>query len=515
MSLNFNHQQFNNFASQNKPTILFKKLVSDLITPVLAFSKLKAYFDNYSFLFESVEKGNNKGRFSLIGLMPSKIWKAVDGVAYIDNNHNFNSEFQIDNKPSIIESLRSFIKSSQFDYAELNKIYADQRGVLEAINMASGVFGYASYDLVRFFENIPNRNLPDPIGIPQSIFIKPQIILVFDSLFDQLFICSPVIEFTKTYQEIKDLIEKIESIIFYENQAQKKIDAEIVDKINHYQFKFTANVDEKIYCEMVKKAKEYIINGDVFQVLPSQRFVAEYPEFLNEFDFYRSLRIVNPSPFLFYFKFNDFVITGSSPEIMASLKDEEITIRPLAGTRKRGINNAEDKLIAQELLKDEKELAEHLMLIDLGRNDVGRVAKAGSVVVTEKMSMENYSHVMHISSTVKGKLQNGYDALDVMIAGFPAGTVSGAPKIRAMEIIEEIESEKRSFYAGCVGYFASNGNSETCITLRSALFKNNKIYLQSGAGVVFDSDPKSEYQECINKARALMVACDKIKDFFN
>ena len=319
---------------------------------------------------------------------------------------------------------------------------------------------------------------------------KTEIILVFDSLFDQLFICSPVIEFTKTYQEIKDSIEKIEAIIFYENHAPKKTDAEIIDKINHYQFKFTANVDEKIYCEMVKKAKEYIVNGDVFQVLPSQRFVAEYPEFLNEFDFYRSLRIVNPSPFLFYFKFNDFVITGSSPEIMASLKDKEITIRPLAGTRKRGANNAEDKLIAQELLKDEKELAEHLMLIDLGRNDVGRVAKAGSVVVTEKMSIENYSHVMHISSTVKGKLQNGYDALDVMIAGFPAGTVSGAPKIRAMEIIEEIESEKRSFYAGCVGYFASNGNSETCITLRSALFKNNKIYLQSGAGVVFDYDPK-------------------------
>jgi anthranilate synthase component 1 len=255
---------------------------------------------------------------------------------------------------------------------------------------------------------------------------------------------------------------------------------------------------------MVNRAKKYITDGDIFQVLPSQRFTAKCDKNFDEFSFYRSLRLINPSPFLFYLKFDDFVLTGSSPEIMVSLKNKKITIRPLAGTRKRGKNEAEDKQIAAELLNDEKEVAEHLMLIDLGRHDVGSVSAPGSVVVTEKMIVENYSHVMHISSNVEGILRNEFDALDALIAGFPAGTVSGAPKIRAMEIIEEMEKVRRSFYAGCVGYFASNGDMETCITLRSALIKNGYIHLQTGAGVVFDSDPQSEYQECLNKARVLM-----------
>ena len=267
-----------------------------------------------------------------------------------------------------------------------------------------------------------------------------------------------------------------------------------------------------IFSQITEKAKEYIVNGDIFQVLPSQRFSANYPENLPSFTFYRALRSVNPSPFLFFLKLEDFALSGSSPEIMVSSKDK-ITIRPLAGTRKRGANEIEDKEIAQELLNDEKELAEHLMLIDLGRHDVGKVCKENSVKLTEKMTIEFYSHVMHISSNVEGILRDDLEALDALISGFPAGTVSGAPKIRAIEIIEELEKVKRSFYAGCVGYFASNGDMETCITLRSSLIKNNKIYLQAGAGVVFDSNPQSEYQECVNKAMGLVRACEKIKEF--
>ncbi|MFT6106014.1 MAG: anthranilate synthase component 1, partial [Rickettsiales bacterium] len=266
---------------------------------------------------------------------------------------------------------------------------------------------------------------------------------------------------------------------------------------------------EEEYCSTVEEIKKYIKDGDIFQALPSQRFTSEFDQ-NNAFDFYRSLRRVNPSPFLFYVKFDDFCLTGSSPEIMVAVKNQKMTVRPLAGTRKRGTNEAEDKEIAKELLGDEKETAEHLMLIDLGRHDVGRVCKAGSVELTEKMVVENYSHVMHISSNVDGILDEKYDALDALISGFPAGTVSGAPKIRAMEIIEELEKCKRGFYAGCVGYFSGNGDMETCITLRSALIKDNKIHLQAGAGVVFDSVPKSEYQECLNKAAALMKAAEAV-----
>jgi anthranilate synthase component 1 len=361
-----------------------------------------------------------------------------------------------------------------------------------------------NYDMVRLMEKIPNRNLPDEIKIPDSVFMRPQIIIVFDNLFDCALICAPSFS-TQNYQELVDKISLTEEILTKPYQSlpiKAKTD-----------FQFSSNCTENEYCAAVESTKKYIIEGDIFQALPSQRFSADFDKNLPEFAFYRALRAVNPSPFLFYLKLDDFVLSGSSPEIMVSLKDNKVTIRPLAGTRKRGKTLLEDKKIADELLKDEKEVAEHLMLIDLGRHDVGKVSKAGSVVVTEKMVIENYSHVMHISSNVEGILRDELDALDALISGFPAGTVSGAPKLRAMEIIEEIEKIKRSFYAGCVGYFSSNGDMETCITLRSALIKNGKIYLQSGAGVVFDSDPKSEYQECLNKAQALMKACEKIAEF--
>ncbi len=472
-------------------TIISKQIPADLLTPVLALIKVKNQFPNHHFLFESVEKANNKGRYSIIGLMPDLIWKCENQISLISHQPNLDN-FQADGAHPI-SSLRGLIKQSQINQKPFPAL-------------SSGIFGYMSYDMGRLMETLPDKNLPDSINIPDSIFIRPQILIVFDALFDVINIYHPLYQNSKTTKE----------------QAEKNIDLIIdlldsgkpiaLEKATQNVANFQSNFTEEKYCQAVEKAKEYIKDGDIFQVLPSQRFSADFDQ-KNSLSFYRSLRSINPSPFLFYLKFADFCLTGSSPEIMVSLKNQKVTLRPLAGTRKRGADAEEDKKIAAELLADEKETAEHLMLIDLGRHDVGRVCKAGSVKLTEKMIVENYSHVMHISSNVEGILDEKFDALDALISGFPAGTVSGAPKIRAMEIIEELENCKRSFYAGCVGYFAGNGDMETCITLRSALIKDNKIHLQAGAGVVFDSVPKSEYQECLNKAMALMKAAKLMTNY--
>ncbi len=499
---NLNQDEFDRAVAKYGATLLYKKIPADTITPVLASLKLSQHLaqeTSHNFLFESAEKGNNKGRFSVIGLMPDLAWKCVGEQSFINQNFVKNPQDFTSQNGSPIQNLRQLIKDCQIDWSDLNYV----SGNLPAI--CAGIFGYMTYDMVRLMEKIPNRNLPDDLQIPDSIFIRPQILLIFDNLFDCLLICAPNFR-GETFAQLSAKISLIETAL------KKPFVAPESQNIEN-QFNFVSNCSEAEYCAAVEQAKKYITDGDIFQVLPSQRFTSDFNPQISEFTFYRALRSVNPSPFLFYLKFPDFCLIGSSPEIMVSARNKKITIRPLAGTRKRGKNAEEDQKIAQGLLQDEKEIAEHLMLIDLGRHDVGRVSKAGSVVVTEKMVIENYSHVMHISSNVEGILRDDVDALDALISGFPAGTVSGAPKIRAMEIIEEIEKVRRSFYAGCVGYFAANGDMETCITLRSALLKNGKIYLQSGAGVVFDSDPKSEYQECINKAMGLVKACEKINDF--
>ncbi len=499
MSFNLTKNKFDRALEKQGSTLLFKKISADVITPVLASLKISSKFPDFHFLFESVEKGNNKGRFSVIGLMPDLVWKCESGVSFINSDFVKNSQNFIQENGDALSNLRQLINKSQIDWSYINQGFDQIPGI------CGGIFGYMSYDIVRLMEKLPDRSLPDEIKIPDAIFMRPQIIIVFDSLFDCALICAPVFSGNKkTYLEVKKEIIAIEKLLKKPYRSSK-------NKVKQ-QFNFSSNYSEDEYCSMVIKAKKYITDGDIFQVLPSQRFSADFDQNISEFAFYRALRLVNPSPFLFYLKFPEFALSGASPEIMVSLKSRKVTIRPLAGTRKRGKNAMEDRKIAAELLCDEKEIAEHLMLIDLGRHDVGKVAKEGSVAVTEKMVIENYSHVMHISSNVEGVLRDGLDALDALISGFPAGTVSGAPKIRAMEIIEELEKIKRSFYAGCVGYFSANGDMETCITLRSALIKDGKIYLQSGAGVVFDSDPKSEYQECINKAQALIKACELIKN---
>ncbi len=469
--------------------IISKQIPADLLTPVLALIKVKNQFPNHHFLFESVEKANHRSRYSIIGLMPDLIWKCENKIAYISSDlKNFKAD-----ETHPIASLRNLINQSQINQES-------------APALSSGIFGYMSYDMGRLMESLPDNNLPDPINIPDSIFIRPKILIVFDALFDVINIYHPIYSNSQTSNE--QAVKNIDLIVDLLHSSSDIIVEKKLEKVTNFQ----SNFNEEQYCRAVQKAREYIKDGDIFQVLPSQRFSADFAQ-KNSLSFYRSLRSINPSPFLFYVQFGDFCLTGSSPEIMVALKDKKVTIRPLAGTRKRGANAAEDKIIAAELLADEKELAEHLMLIDLGRHDVGRVCKAGSIKLVEKMVVENYSHVMHISSTVEGILDDKFDALDALISGFPAGTVSGAPKIRAMEIIEELENCKRSFYAGCVGYFAGNGDMETCITLRSALIKNDKIYLQAGAGVVFDSDPKSEYQECLNKAMALVKAAEAMVNY--
>ena len=475
-----------------KAAILSKKIPCDLITPVGSIIKLKKHFEDYHFLYESVEKGSNKGRYSVIGLKPDLVFKSIENEVLI--NHDFeddkdNFEKITDRNP--LNILRELVKESQ---------------IKDDSFLSSGLFGYMSYDMVRLMEDIGSGDLKDEINIPDSFFIRPQILIIFDSLFDLATICAPIyfkegINAKLAYENANKNIEDVIEII------SKKSD--LLPKTEKKEYKFSFSASEKEYCKMVEKSKKYIKEGDIFQVLPSLRASADFSE-EDSIAFYRSLRSINPSPFLFYLKFPDFSFIGSSPEIMVSLKDNKVTVRPLAGTRKRGKTLEEDQEIAQDLLSDKKELAEHLMLIDLGRHDVGRVCKANSINVTEKMVIENYSHVMHIGSNVEGELKEGMDAIDALMSGFPAGTVSGAPKIRAMQIIEELESLKRSFYAGCVGYFSGNGDMETCITLRSALIKNGKIYLQAGAGVVYDSVPKLEYQECHNKLAALMTAVDQI-----
>lgn len=476
---------------QNKPAILKVKIAADLTNPVLTFLKLKEYFPKSNFLYESVEKGKNKSRFSIIGLKPDLMWKIQDNLVYFNDNFAENEGDFVEISDNPLTNLRNLINSCKIEDIESD------------LPVESGLFGYMSYDMIKLMENIGDFDQKDEINIPDSIFIRPQILVIFDSLFDVIYITAPI--FLKNNQNPEDLYQKaadnIEEIIKIINSPFSGSDIDLGDQKIDFKHHLTA---EK-YKNMVQKAKNYIAEGDALQILISQRFSSDFDQ-EKSFDFYRSLRSINPSPFMFFVNFDDFNIIGSSPEILSSLKNGKVTIRPLAGTRKRGKNELEDQKNAKELLADEKEIAEHLMLIDLGRNDVGRVCQEQTVKVTEQMVIEYYSHVMHISSNVEGQILPEKDALDVLISSFPAGTVSGAPKIRAMQIIEEIEEEKRGFYAGSVGYFSANGDMEHCICLRTSLIKDNKIYLHAGAGIVYDSIPESEHQECLNKAAALMRA---------
>jgi anthranilate synthase component 1 len=477
--------------------IVMQRLVADLETPVSAMLKLSRNA-RYSFLLESVEGGAVRGRYSIIGLHPDIIWKAEGSQVSINRKalSSVDGPFEIASHEPLA-SLRALIAESQIALPE------------DAPPMAAGVFGYLGYDAVRWMEHLPDQN-PDVLGLPDGIMIRPTVMAIFDSVRDEVAITAPVYvekgvsaktAYARATERISDVVDALD----------RPLDMSLREGDPPPMKPQTSNTSPDEYKAMVLKAKEYIAAGDIFQVVLSQRFESEFT--LPPFSLYRSLRRVNPSPFLVYLNFDSFAVVCSSPEILVRVRDGKVTIRPIAGTRPRGTTPTRDKELAEELLADPKELAEHLMLLDLGRNDVGRVAEIGSIKVTDKFILEYYSQVMHIVSNVEGRLSKKHDAIDALVAGFPAGTVSGAPKVRAMEIIDELEKHKRSVYAGCVGYFSVDGEMDTCIVLRTAIVKDGKMYVQAGAGVVADSVPESEHQECINKAKALFRAAEEAVRF--
>ena len=439
-----------------------------------------------SFIFESVEKGLIRGRYTIIGLNPDKVWDI--------------------NKNTIIEKfegLKKIINEKPLKF--LNNLIR-KFNIKVPVNipkMSAMLVGYFSYDIIRYIEKIPD-NCIDDLNIPDVRMVRPKNLVIYDNLKKKIYFIENVYADTK----IQNYFEKYQSIKknfeTYDDYSNIKLPIKFTHKLNKHEIK--SNISKKQFKISVKKAKEYISKGDVFQVVLSQRFERKINK--TPLEIYNHLRLSNPSPFMFYFNFDDFKIIGSSPEILVRLRNNQITIRPIAGTRPRGSTKAQDLKYAKDLLSDKKELAEHLMLLDLGRNDVGRVSKVGTVKVTESFTIEKYSHVMHIVSNVVGKFNNKNLIFETLLSGFPAGTVSGAPKIRAMEIIDELEKNKRKLYAGGIGYFTPNKEFDTCIALRTALIKNNKFYVQAGAGIVADSEPEKEYQETINKAKALMSAVD-------
>jgi anthranilate synthase component 1 len=485
MKLNINFSSFKKNHKLRKDQLVYKiKNCKDYkeVENIFNFLLVK----KNSFIFESVEKGTIRGRYTIIGLDPDKIW---------DINKNIITERFEGKKKIIKEKPLSFLNNLTQKF--------DTKIPIGIPKMAAMLVGYFSYDVIRYIEDIPDE-CADDLKIPDVRLIRPQNLVIYDNLKKKIYFIENIYAETK----IKNYFEKYQAIKrnfeTYEDYSNIKLPTKFTYQKNKNKIK--SNVSKKQFKDYVKKAKEYIAKGDVFQVVLSQRFERKINK--TPLEIYNHLRLSNPSPFMFYFNFEDFKIIGSSPEILVRLRDNQITIRPIAGTRPRGATKNKDARYAKELLKDKKELAEHLMLLDLGRNDVGKVSKVNSVKVTESFTIEKYSHVMHIVSNVVGEFDRKNSIFEALLSGFPAGTVSGAPKIRAMEIIDELEKNKRKLYAGGIGYFTPSKEFDTCIALRTALIKNDRFYVQSGAGIVADSVPEKEYQETVNKAKALMSAVD-------
>ena len=480
--LNVNLAKFKKTHKQKKNQVLY------LSSRVSGNSEIINLINNFlveknSFVFESVEKGKIKGRYTIFGKKPDRIWEFNKNKSYIIKN---KKKTKIDGLPG--ENIEKIIENFKFKIpSSLPKI-------------SSILAGYFSYDIIRYIERIPD-NCKDDLGLPDARIIRPKVLIIHDNLEKKIFYIyncfadEKISNYEKKYSEI---LRELEFNIFQSRLNINKVTNKV--KIG----KIKSNISKKKFMNNVKKAKEYIKIGDIFQVVISQRFETKLTK--DPLEIYKKLRITNPSPFMYFFNFKNFQIIGASPEILVRLRDNKITIRPIAGTRPRGKTLSEDRYNELDLLKDEKELSEHLMLLDLGRNDAGKVSKINTVKVTEKFVIEKYSHVMHIVSNVTGVYNKIYSKFKSMMSGFPAGTVSGAPKIRSMEIIDELEGSKRKIYAGGIGYFSANGEFDTCIALRTAITKNNTFYVQAGAGIVADSKPIKEYEETINKAKALINA---------
>ena len=470
--------------------VVFARLAADLDTPVSLMLKLTGASEN-TFLLESVTGGEVRGRYSIIGMKPDLIWRARGEASEINRQARFDPDGFRPLEGNPLDTLRALIAESRIDLPE------------DLPQAASGLFGYLGYDMVRLVEHLPYVN-PDPLGLPDAVMIRPSVVAVLDGVKGEVTVVSPAwvsdgqsarAAYAQAAERVMDAVRDLERAM----PAATRDLGEAQDAGEP-----VSNFTPEGYRAAVEKARAYIEAGDIFQVVPSQRWTQSFSQ--PPFALYRSLRRTNPSPFMFYFDFGGFQVVGASPEILVRVFGQEVTVRPIAGTRRRGATPEEDRALEAELLADAKERAEHLMLLDLGRNDVGRVARIGTVRPTEQFIIERYSHVMHIVSNVVGELAEGADALDAFFAGMPAGTVSGAPKVRAMEIIDELEPEKRGVYGGGVGYFSAGGDMDMCIALRTAVVQQGKLYIQAGGGVVYDSDPEAEYQETVHKSNAIRRA---------
>jgi anthranilate synthase component 1 len=479
---NFKDFKFRHRSKKNQIIYTSKKVKND--------DELINLIDNFlikknSFIFESVEKGKIKGRYTIFGRNPDKIWEFNNKCSYLIKN---KKKIKLKDKPE--ELIENIIEEFKFE---------TPKGLPKICSLISGYF---SYDSIRYIEKIPNKCKND-LNLPDVRLLRPRTLVIHDNLKKEIFYIinifsdEKIINYQKKFDDIKSELFKLTTQSTLKSFNKSK--SNIVKNI-----KVKSNTPKNKFLDMVNKAKKYIKLGDIFQVVLSQRFEAKLTK--NPLEIYKKLRVTNPSPFMFFFNFNDFQIIGASPEILVRLRDNKITVRPIAGTRPRGKTRKEDLYYEKDLLKDKKELSEHLMLLDLGRNDAGKVSKINSVKVTESFIIERYSHVMHIVSNVIGEYNKKFSKFKSLLAGFPAGTVSGAPKIRAMEIIDELETTKRKVYAGGIGYFSANGEFDTCIALRTAVAKNKKFYVQAGAGIVADSKPIKEYEETVNKAKALINA---------
>ena len=470
--------------------VVYTRLAADLDTPVSLMLKLTGAQKD-AFMLESVTGGEVRGRYSIIGMKPDLVWRSHAEASALNRSARFDADAFEPQEGNPLDNLRALLAESKIDLPE------------DLPQAAAGLFGYLGYDMVRLVEYLPNVN-PDPLGLPDALMMRPSVIAVLDGVKGEVTVVSPAwvsdgqtarAAYAQAAERVMDAVRDLERAM--PTETRDLGDArEVAPPVS--------NFTKEGYMAAVEKAKEYIRAGDIFQVVPAQRWSQEFP--LPPFALYRSLRRTNPSPFMFYFNFGGFQVIGASPEILVRVFGNEVTIRPIAGTRPRGATPEEDKANELDLLADKKELAEHLMLLDLGRNDTGRVAKIGTVRPTEQFIIERYSHVMHIVSNVVGELHEDKDALDAFFAGMPAGTVSGAPKVRAMEIIDELEPEKRGVYGGGVGYFSAGGDMDMCIALRTAIVKDQTLFVQAGGGVVYDSDPEAEYMETVHKSNAIRRA---------
>ncbi len=492
--------EYSDFAARyeaGENQIVYTRIAADLDTPVSLMLKLSGAGEN-AFMLESVTGGEVRGRYSIIGMNPDLIWECRGTTSRLNRDARFDAAAFTDCTDDPLTALRRLLAESRIDLPD---------GLPAA---SAGLFGYLGYDTIRLVEHLPDIN-PDPLGLPDAVMLRPSVVAVLDGVKGDVILVAPAYvnsglsaraAYAQAAERVMDAQRALERPMPSEARALSDPAPEVPP---------VSNFTHQGYLDAVERAKDYIKAGDIFQVVPSQRWTQSFRE--PPFALYRSLRRTNPSPFMFFFNFGAFQVIGASPEILVRVFGKEVTIRPIAGTRPRGATPAEDNANEADLMADEKELAEHLMLLDLGRNDTGKVSKIGTVRPTEQFIVERYSHVMHIVSNVVGELADDQDALSAFFAGMPAGTVSGAPKVRAMEIIDELEPETRGVYGGGCGYFSANGDMDMCIALRTAVLKDEKLYIQAGGGVVYDSDPEAEYQETVHKSNAIRKAAADARMF--